>query len=77
MKYLVVVDITQMKGTVSHIFDMGSSFDFMIKNGKLVVIAFLTFTYWYKYYYNYTVIADDIREVNRSTQVPAHVHFIK
>ena len=43
MKYLVV-DITKMKGTVSHIFDMGSSFDFMIKNGKLVVIAFLTFT---------------------------------
>ena len=44
MKILLIVDNTQMEGTVSQIFDIGPSFDFMIKNGKLFVIAFLAFT---------------------------------
>ena len=44
MKSLPVVDNTQMKGTVSQIFDISPSFYFMIKNGKLFVIVFLTFT---------------------------------
>ena len=44
MKFLLVVDNTQMKGTVSQIFDIGPSFHFTIKNGKLFVIAFLAFT---------------------------------
>ena len=44
MKFLLVVDNTQMEGTVSQIFDIGHSFDFMIKNGKLFVIALLAFT---------------------------------
>ena len=43
MKFLIVVDNIQMEGTVSQIFYIGLSFDFMIKNGKLFVIAFLTF----------------------------------
>ena len=33
-----------MEVTVSQIFDIGPSFDFMIKNGKPFVIVFLTFT---------------------------------
>ena len=37
MNFLLAVDNT-------HIFYMGPSLDFMIKNGKLFVIAFLTFT---------------------------------
>ena len=45
MKFLPAVDNTQMEGTVSQIFYIGSSFDFMIKNGKLYVIAFLTFLF--------------------------------
>ena len=40
---LPVVDNTQMEGTVSQILYIGPSFDFMIQNGKLFVIAFLTF----------------------------------
>ena len=44
MKFLSVVDNTHMEGTVSQIFDIGPSFYFMIKNGKLSVIVFLTFT---------------------------------
>ena len=43
MNFLPAVDNTQMEGTVSQIFYMGPSFDFMIKNGKLYAIAFLTF----------------------------------
>ena len=43
MKFLPVVDNTQMEETVSQIFDIGPSFYFMIKNGKLLVIFFLTF----------------------------------
>ena len=43
MKLLPAVDNTQMEGTVSQIFYIGTSFDFMIKNGKLYVIVFLTF----------------------------------
>ena len=41
---LPVVDNTQMEGTVSQVLYIGPSFDFMLKNGKLYVIAFLTFT---------------------------------
>ena len=44
MQFLLVVDNTQIEGTVSHIVDIGPSFDFMTKNGKLFIIAFLTFT---------------------------------
>ena len=44
MKLLPVVDNTHMEGTVSQSFDTCPSFDFMIKNGKLFVIVFLTFT---------------------------------
>ena len=40
MNFSLVVDNTQMEGKVSQIFDIGPSFDFMIKNGKLFVIAF-------------------------------------
>ena len=43
MKFLPVVYNTQMEETVSQIFDIGPSFYFMIKNGKLLVIFFLTF----------------------------------
>ena len=41
MKFLPVVDNTQMEEMVSQIFDIGPSFYFMIKNGKLLVIFFL------------------------------------
>ena len=34
-----------MEGTVSQIFYIAPSFYFMIKNGKLFVIVFLTFTH--------------------------------
>ena len=44
MKFLPFVDNTHMEGTISQIFDIGPSFDFMIKNGKPFVIIFLTFT---------------------------------
>ena len=45
MKYLLVADSTQMDGTVFHIYDIGPSFDFMIKKrGKPFVIALLKFT---------------------------------
>ena len=44
MKFLLLVDNTQTEGTVSQIFDIGPSFDFMITNGKLFVIAFSAFT---------------------------------
>ena len=43
MMFLPVVYNTQMEGTVSQISYIGPSFDFMIKNGKLFVIVFLTF----------------------------------
>ena len=43
MKFLPVVYNIQMKGTVSQIVYIGSRFYFMIKNGKLFVIFFLTF----------------------------------
>ena len=41
--FLPIVNNIQMKGTVS-IFDICLSFYFMIKNGKLFVIVFMTFT---------------------------------
>ena len=44
MKFSPVVNNTLMEGTVSQIFYIGPSFYFMIKNGKLFVIAFLTFS---------------------------------
>ena len=44
MTFLPVVDNTQMEGNVYHIFDIAPIFHFMIKNGKLFVIVFLTFT---------------------------------
>ena len=44
MKFIPVVDNSQMEGTVSRIFYIAPSFYFMIKNGKHFVIAFLTFT---------------------------------
>ena len=44
MNFLPVVDNTHMEGTVSQMCYIGPSFDFMIKNGKLFVIVFLTFT---------------------------------
>ena len=47
MQFLPVVDNTYMEGTVSQIFDIGPSFYFVIKNGKLFVIAFLTFTLYF------------------------------
>ena len=47
MTILPVVDNTHMEGTVSQIFDIGPSFYFMIKNGKLFVIAFLTFKLYF------------------------------
>ena len=34
-----------MEGMVSQIVDIGPSSDFIIKNGKLFVIVFLTFTF--------------------------------
>ena len=34
-----------MEGTASQIVDIGPSFDFIIKNGILFVIVFLTFTF--------------------------------
>ena len=43
VRLLPVVDSTQMEGTVSQIFDIGPSFYFMIKNGKLFVMFFITF----------------------------------
>ena len=43
MKFLPLVDNTQMEGTVSQIVDKGPSFYSMKKNGKLFVIFFLTF----------------------------------
>ena len=43
MKSLLVVYNTQMKGPISQILDKDLSFDFVIKNGKLFVIDFLTF----------------------------------
>ena len=42
MKFLPVVDNTWMERTVSQIVDIAPSF--MIQNGNLVVIDFLTFT---------------------------------
>ena len=47
MTILPVVDNTHMEGKVSQIFDIGPSFYFMIKNGKLFVIAFLTFKLYF------------------------------
>ena len=44
MKLLPLVHTIQMEGTVSQIFDIGHSFYFMIKNRKLFVVVFLTFT---------------------------------
>ena len=38
MTFLSVVDNIHMKGTLSQIIDIGSRFDFITKNGKLVVI---------------------------------------
>ena len=43
MTFLPVVNSTQIEGTVSQIFDIGPSFYFLIKNGKLFVISFFTF----------------------------------
>ena len=45
MKFLSVGHNTHREGTVSQIFDIGPSFDFMIKNGKLFEIVFFTFTF--------------------------------
>ena len=42
MEFSPVVDIIQIEGTVSQICYMWPSFYFMIKNGKLFVIVFLT-----------------------------------
>ena len=47
MKFLPVVNNIQMEGPLSQIFDIGPSFYFMIKNGKLFVIVFLTFTLYF------------------------------
>ena len=47
MKFLPAVDNIQMEGTVSQNFDTGPSFYFMIKNGELFVIVFLTFTLYF------------------------------
>ena len=47
MEFLPVVDKIQMEITMSPIFDIGASFYFMIKNGKLFVIVFLTFTLYF------------------------------
>ena len=44
MNLLPVVDYTHIEGKVSQISYIGPSFDLMIKNGKLFVIVFLTFT---------------------------------
>ena len=43
LNFLPVVDDIHMKGTVSQIIDIVSRFDFITKNGKLVVIFFLAF----------------------------------
>ena len=43
MTCLAVIDNIHMKGTVSQIIDIGSRFDFITKNGKLVIIFFLEF----------------------------------
>ena len=43
MTFLPVVDNIHMKGTLSQIIDIGSRFDFITKNGKLVIIIFLAF----------------------------------
>ena len=48
MNFLPVVDNTHMEGTVSQIFDIGPSFYFMIKNGKLFVIVFDLYTSFHK-----------------------------
>ena len=45
MNFLPVGHNPDREGTVSQIFDIGPSFDLMIKNGKLFVIVFLTFTF--------------------------------
>ena len=45
MKFLPVGNNTHREGTVSQIFDIGPSFDFMIKNGELFFIFFLTFIF--------------------------------
>ena len=44
MNFSPVVNNTLMEGTVSQIFYIGPSFYVMIKNGKLFVIVFLTFS---------------------------------
>ena len=44
MKLSPVVNNTLMERTVSQIFYIGPSFYFIIKNGKLFVIFFLTFS---------------------------------
>ena len=45
MIFLPVGHNTHREGTVSQIFDICHSFDFMIKNGELFGIVFLTFTF--------------------------------
>ena len=40
MKSLPLIENIHMEGMVSQIFDVGSSFDFITKNGKLVIILF-------------------------------------
>ena len=44
VKLLPVINNSHMEGTVFQIFYIAPSFYFMIKNGKIVVIMFLTFT---------------------------------
>ena len=53
MKFTPVVDNTLMEGSVSQIFYIGPSFYFMIKNGKLFVIFFLTISI---HFIKYTII---------------------
>ena len=48
VKLLPVINNSHMEGTVSQIFYIAPSFYFMIKNGKIVVIMFLTFTLHFK-----------------------------
>ena len=47
MKYFLVVDIIQIEGIMSQIFDIGPSLYFMIKNGILFVIVYLTFILYF------------------------------
>ena len=44
VKFLPVVNNSQMEGTVSQSCDIAPSFYLMVKNGKIFVIVFLTFT---------------------------------